>query len=293
MSLMARQIYGNKKNNASPYVDALSVYSLKKEFTATESILLIRRSSDNLTTWVFFNNSGQIGLDSFTGGSPSVPTATTLATWVGSNDAFVRSWYPQDVTSSRAKFLFNGTNAVQPKLITAGVIETENGQPAIVFNGSHQLTSTAYQELASTLPYTVLSMSANRVANTQGYIWHTQNANNAFAQVLNDRRTNKSLFYINSTTDGFANLNTQVDSSTARLLTAVKDSGSNMTAYYNGVAQGTATFAGTYVNDIFYVGSNGVTKLNGSISLLAIYPTDQTANLPAIHSAINTKYSIY
>lgn len=286
------------QSNINPYADAVVVYSLKKEFTDTKAILQIRRSSDNATCYVFWNASGTVGLDSLIHLSSDVtPSATTLATWVGSNDAFVRGWFPQNSSNNRAKWLYGATNAIQPKFITAGVIETENGHPTIVFDGVddslYGASGQYYTELDYNLPSTLIVLSANKLTGALATLISTQNGASSYLGVINDRSASKRCGYANATTDGFANLTSQIDSSNERLLTVVNDGTLGLSSFYNGVAQGTGTFAGTYTNSWFGISFISASKLNGNVSIIVLYGSNKTSNLSAIHSAINSRYSIY
>lgn len=58
-----------------------------------------------------------------------------LLTFVGSNSAFVTTWYDQSGNGNNA---VQTTNAVQPLIVDAGALITVNGKPAIRFNGTSQ-----------------------------------------------------------------------------------------------------------------------------------------------------------
>ena len=77
--------------------------------------VVIRRSSDN-------------ALETFT---VSEVTDGTLTTWTGANDGFIQTWFNQ---GSGSDFIQN-TASRQPKLVSAGVLETENGLPIARRNG--------------------------------------------------------------------------------------------------------------------------------------------------------------
>jgi hypothetical protein len=101
----------------------------------------VSRSSDNEMRDVYFDGSGTVSLNSAVsaaGGGPA--TATTLGSWIGSNSGTVSIWYDQSGNARNAQ-QFNLTQ--QPTLISAGVINTENGKPALLFSGGQNMESIA------------------------------------------------------------------------------------------------------------------------------------------------------
>lgn len=107
-----------------------------------------------------------------------------LKTFVLTGNAFITTWYDQ---SGNGKNLTQGTAADQPRIITAGKIDRENGRPAITFQDNtdvmtaaamtiqsfsavrRALVSTAYQYLVSTPANTDFSIrSAGGAAFTYG-----------------------------------------------------------------------------------------------------------------------------
>ena len=119
------------------YPNAEAAYSIRKLRTGVDTLLRIRRSSDDAETDVDVDAGGlTISLTS------PVSAGGNLGTWIGSDDGFVTTRYDQTG---------NGNNQVQsvvtdqPKIITAGVIETLNSQPAILGDGvSDFLATPAY-----------------------------------------------------------------------------------------------------------------------------------------------------
>ena len=78
-----------------------------------ESVAKVRRSSDNAE------------LDF----KEKEITDGTLTTWTGSANGFVTTWYDQSGSGNDAT---QTTASKQPKLVTSGVLNTENGKPLIV-----------------------------------------------------------------------------------------------------------------------------------------------------------------
>jgi hypothetical protein len=107
---------------------ASAAYALRKLRAAyAGAAIRVRRSSDNAEQDIGFTNTG--GLDT-----------STLLTFVGSGSGFVTTWYDQagSVNATQA------TAANQPRIVNAGVVETQNGKPAIRgLNASQTRLSTA------------------------------------------------------------------------------------------------------------------------------------------------------
>jgi len=89
-------------NAEAQYINSLSdswskaptaAYSTRKVMsTYTGPAMRLRRSNDNAETDVFFDTNGWVSMTSNTGTSGS---GVSLATWVGSNSAYVTRWYDQ------------------------------------------------------------------------------------------------------------------------------------------------------------------------------------------------------
>lgn len=296
--------------SASPSVDIYSTmtvaYSLRKFEGWSNAVLKVRRSSDSATAFVFFDgatSSDLITLNSYIStSSDTTPSATTLTSWLGSDNLFVETWYGQtpDNTINTAYKVSRTITAEQSQIATAGVLDTTGGLPRLNFNGSSQgyfNGGAGISALNTGNQFTILTVSSNNASAGVGAIFCTSLTATSRVTVFNDRRTAKFSFNIhNGTTAYNALLNSQIDSANQRLVTAVAGTSNLMTAYYNGTAQTTtATYTGTYTNDEIKIGSNngGGLPLNGTVQEVVIFPSDKTSDLTTLHSDINTYYSIY
>jgi hypothetical protein len=94
------------------YPNAAAAYSLRKLRTAyTGNCIVVRRSSNNDTLAIGF--------------SGNYLDTAALKTFCASTDCFVRTWYDQSVNGRNVA---QTTNANQPRIVNAGVIERRNGQ---------------------------------------------------------------------------------------------------------------------------------------------------------------------
>jgi hypothetical protein len=80
----------------------------------------VRRSSDGALKDIGFTASGDLD-------------TAALLEHVGTGSGFVRTWYDQ---SGNGRHAVKTTEGSQPRIVSNGVIETQNGRPAIRFNGS-------------------------------------------------------------------------------------------------------------------------------------------------------------
>jgi trimeric autotransporter adhesin len=100
-------------------LDAAAAYSLRKLRTAYGGDAVnVRRSTDNLEIPIGF-----IGNE--------LDTAALLS-HCGAGNGFVTTLYDQ---SGEGRHATQATAANQPQIMTAGVVNTENGKPALIFDG--------------------------------------------------------------------------------------------------------------------------------------------------------------
>lgn len=287
--------------------DSLVVYSLRRPDMAvlwTNAVAKIRRDSDNATAFLFFDGSdaddtiSTSSLISTT--SQTTPDATTLATWLGSNDFYYEEWFgitANNVVDSGKK-LIQTTTTRQPKGATSGAIITKNSLPTVDFltDLRNMKIPTSYSALDSTEEFTVISVSHSDASAANGLVWTTSSLSTSYIIMLNDRRAlKKAINQLNGGVQISTELTAQVNSANQRILTAVHD-GTNNILYYNSTLQNTvAHTSAAYNNDAFRVGSLLATSglfLNGSIQEVIVYASDKTSELSLIHSDIDTYYSI-
>jgi hypothetical protein len=101
----------------------------------------IHRSSDNTNSDIGFTANGDLD-------------TVALKAFVGANNGFVRIWYNQSLIASR-DVAETVTNANQPRIVNAGVIDRVNGVPAIFFNNPVGGAFTI--GLSSSTPYSVFN----------------------------------------------------------------------------------------------------------------------------------------
>lgn len=119
-------------------IDAVGVaahraYSLKRVKATAVKAIRVRRSSDNAEQDIGFATGG--GLD-----------VTALLAFVGAGSAFVVTWYDQ---SGNGRDVTQATQAAQPRIVNAGVVDSVGGQPAVFLGGAAYLESTTVGLIAA------------------------------------------------------------------------------------------------------------------------------------------------
>jgi hypothetical protein len=202
-----------------------------------------------------------------------------LAAHCGSNDGFVSKWYCQSG---------NGNDAVQtttsnmPKIYdgTTGVV-TENGKPAVEFDGSnHYLSMTS-----DTAPLAgFLTMNPTPTLAGRAYIGGLSSSD------LFGPETTTGLRY---RTSG-VNYRTSDLSPTGHHIFSFVGTGSNVSIFQDGTASTDNPFAAgalSGINQIFR--RQTIYIVGGTSQEIILYESDQTSNRTGIETNINTFYNIF
>jgi hypothetical protein len=100
------------------YAGAAAAYSLRQLSNSyTGPAIEVRRSNDNASASIGFTPTGDLD-------------TAALQTFVGSNSAFVKTWYDQ---SGNGRHGIQTDNTKQPHIVTSGTIIRQNGKPALNF----------------------------------------------------------------------------------------------------------------------------------------------------------------
>ena len=292
-------------DNTLLYNDVSVMYTLRRPLMNTlwtNAIAKIRRSSDNQTAFLFIDGSiidDTISLSSFIStSSNTTPSATTLGTWVGANDAFVEEWIgiTPDNTINTNKTAIQTTTTQQPKLISSGVIITKNSKPAIDFlSDSRFLKASANIDINYGNAFAVLTVHNQINTTIEQRVLGTTSGTDDRLLMVADRRTNKHLSVGANAIHGNKVLEylAQQNHSDQKLLSIIVDN-TYFEAFYNGVSQDSSASLNSYINDIFEIGAarSGLRSLEGTIQEIIIFPSDKTSGLTALHNDIGVYYSI-
>lgn len=284
------------------YETAFACFSLRNIFSDwTNAILKIRRSSDNATAYLFFDGTTITTSSNISTTSNTTPDATTLSTWVSTDDAYVEEWYSQYSDNVIDYKTTQTTTSNQPKIITAGAIITVGSLPAIDFlsgSGVNLGDATPLTELGDGNDFSMFSVSTNNTSENIGSIWANTLGGGSKLRLFNDRRTSSPRRILLVTTQIGGNfggdLITTANTGNQKLLSGTINSSDEVAAWYNGGAESTSTWTNSYTNASgFYIGLGQSTPLNGTIQELIMLPSDLTSDVGTYHTEINSYYSIY
>lgn len=122
---------------------AKMVFGLRKITPGATNAIRVRRSSDDTTLDIGFNVDGTLN-------------TTALTDFVGASSGFVTIWYNQA----------GGTNAtqtdiaMQPRIVNAGAIETQNGKPSLFFDGTNDNLVTGGDNYYGATTFNAIAQSA-------------------------------------------------------------------------------------------------------------------------------------
>lgn len=266
---------------------AVAAYSLRY-VTSTYSgpVIRVRRSSDNAELDFKPQHIGD-----------------SLTSWVGAgNDGFVATWYDQMDNSDATQ----ATAAAQPQIVDGGSLVTENGKPAVDFDGSNDFLAGGSTEILNTgNPFGIfMVLNEDGTPTNNGMFSISSNQTRSFGAFINNtseyqpftlvatatgytfkgdssgRTTEQQLFNVLFDGVDYTN-NTSYDFSVDGVDINSVDAGSVATPNTNEfrIGRGNADYTGQY--------------WLGKWQEFIIYNTDQSSNRTAIESNINEYYSIY
>ena len=255
------------------YSGAHAVYSLRRlRSNYTGPAVRLRRSNDSETLDIGFDSDGNLDI------------AACNALFNGSN-LTVKKWYDQ---SGNGNDVTQSTNSAQPLLYNTSGLISLNGRPVLQFLGNDGLP---FDE--SGLDVGSLSaFSVFKYDNTAG----TQRAI-TLSGYENDRR-----FYIGhmdggnfAYTYGNASVGSATGNTNVNLHTMIAGATiGHAEGFVNGVSVGnTSLVTGQAGNDTGIGRLGGSDPMEGFVSELIVYGSDQSVNRTVIENNINAYYSIY
>ena len=225
-----------------------------------------------------FMGSPDIGVYAF--GAMVVPNIVTSSIGMGnyapteggwSGFAYIKTWYDQSGNSNDAT---QSTNDNQPKIVDGGTLVTENGKPAINFDGVDDyfgFTSLALDDM--------LISSVQKIDTDASAIYN--GASDYFRSRIGSYRTR-----INLATIDFLGATFQ-----QQTLLSFQRVGSALDLFEDGVSLGSGSNSSTF--NIDEIGGDAVSFLfQGNLQELIFYSSDQSSNRTAIESNQATFYGI-
>ena len=256
------------------YTGASVAYSVRKLKSGITNCMRIRRSSDNSEQDIGFVN-GYLDTASIT-------------SFVGSNDAFVVTWYDQSGNSNN---LTQSTASQQPKIVSSGTIITDGSKASMTFDGSND-----YMSLGSALTisgaFTSFSVAKRTSSGGLGVALITSNGN---GRGYTPYRYSDNYLYCHNV-PGVIYSNTGGTSTSQELLTGYMDgsSVSSSDLYVNGSilsGRGQVTQSGATTLDNLGYRSSASEYAAGNIQELIVY-TSLNSNRAAIDTAIKSYYGL-
>jgi len=265
------------------YTGAAAAYSVRKlDKDYTGSCMRVRRSSDEATQDIGFDSNGDLD-------------TAAIASFVGDAYGYVTAWYDQSGNGNNAT---QSTTANQPMIYdrVAAAVVTENGKPAIEFDGSNDFfaSGSAYSTGTNESHFMVRNAQAidRRVACTRGtggagtvQGWHHKTWAGDYAMV--DDGSGNSMT-VNNTTP-----------KSGQLLRSAFMSQSAISIFDNGSSYGSASGSTGSFNSgrTLHLGTNANFQNNqffdGNMQELIFYNSDKSSDRTNIESDINTYFSIY
>ena len=250
------------------YPDAAAAYSLRKLRTDySGSTIRVRRTDNTEQDIGFVDNE----LDT-----------VSLLSFVGSGDGFVVTWYDQ---SGEGNDSTQNTVLLQPQIVSSGVVNLENGKPAVFCDdNSLELDSVPYSDFSSN---TIVSV-AKSDSTTQGNLYNFSNSNRIHGHTYNRSANNSyaamtinsgGTYKIGGGLNGQSLVTTTHESPTETFVNSVEVTDSNLTS-------------GNFSSN-FILSRDSAFKMVGNMQELILFNGNQSTNQLAIETNINNFYSIY
>jgi len=256
------------------YPNAAAAYSVRQLTIYNngykEKLIRIRRSSGGETD-VFADDSYELSLNS------RVSAGGTLGNWIGSDDGFVSAWYDQSTNGNDAT---QSTAANQPKIVSGGSLVTENGKPAIDFDG----VSSSFNVSKITLSDDWNLFITHKLDSNSYYFGDTIGGDYLRYRINDSYRL--KIAGGTDTVTGIGDI-----SGAQKLLNIERDSSNNLEYYLNGTSAATSSISGAW--NIDEIGASVTNHFDGTFQELIIFNSDQSSNRTGIETNINTFYSVY
>jgi len=253
----------------STYTGAAAAYSVRQLANTAALSMRVRRDNDDAEQDFGFDANGDLD-------------TAAIATFVGSgNNGYVSKWYDQSGNGNDAE---QSTNGSQPQIYNGSAVITENGKPALDFDGSDDFfnyTTTSTLEDVFVVQTTSDTAAVLFSSSTTGSRWHwiAQDGNSG-ADTSDWRQAVGDYGYKNGSL-----VATQGTTTRDQLHAALADGNQNLTSWEE------CTFA---TADSYYLGKyySAGFEYDGQLQEVILYSTDQSSNRSGIEGNINAHFQI-
>ena len=252
-------------DNYSGAAAAYSVRKLGKDYTG--SCMRIRRSSDEATQDIGFDSNGDLD-------------TAAIASFVGDAYGYVTAWYDQSGNSNNAT---QSTANKQPMIYdrVAAAVVTENGKPAVKFEAEADMLD---PNLVQSQPFTFFCVNKMNKGSGFGLISKTEGGGLGYWYGWNGSN-------YGSYAGAWAVFS---GGSTNQRLDSFLIAGSSTNMYQDNVSKSTSSPGGNAMNENTLGGSGSSEQsATGTIQEFILYGSNQSTNIGAINTDINTYFSIY
>jgi hypothetical protein len=266
---------------AGSYSDLAAAYSLRKVVPSYVGDAIEIQSG---------SVSQSIGFDSF--GDLDV---ASIASFAGSGDAFVKTWFDQSGNNYHAT---QSVAANQPKIYSGslGSVILENGKPSVQFDGINDFLPIPNSgNLISSQQFSIFTInSSNTISSGLKEIisnWDAGNGNSATSIFLG---INNNVVRF---TDNFQSAGNYGVISTRKILTGINTTSDAITYLNNStLATKGSSLSVRNLTTSYVIGRQGTGTFeywNGTIDEIILYSSDQSSNRTYIENNINSYYGIY
>jgi len=269
------------------YPSASAAYSVRQLTTAATASMNIRRTSDNTEQVIGFTSNGDLDTGS-------------IETFCSGTECYVDTWYDQ---SSNGKDTTQSTAGNQPKIYDGSAVITENGKPALQFDGTNELNCATNLRTTAGAS-TVISVHKVPSTSSQQYVFAFHQIQRAFIDTTSGGAYNEIAIGTGTVSGKYLKY-TAADIS-SQLIAFSSWDGSTQTGgvdetilNLNGSLQ-----SGTVGSNNFSALASGVNSIGarhllnarraiGTFQEMVIYLSDESSNRSGIETNINSYFNIY
>ncbi len=171
LGLGPRKVGGGSPSFVLDGITTAGAFSVRRLRTAyTGSAIRVRRSSDNVELDIGFTGAGDLD-------------TTALLAHTGANSGFITTWYDQ---SGNSRNVTQATNASQPLIVNAGVVNLINSRPYMAFDGTaqHLLRTSAFVFAIGSNSQTIVTRSSSPLTDRRAVAEGSSASNNPIYTII-------------------------------------------------------------------------------------------------------------